>query len=120
MDIARQGLEAWRAGDFQTIERILDPNVEWRATEPGAWDCLSRDDVMQTLRERYEQGFTKGDLQFRDGGVDAVVVIAHPSEVGGPEWPDETATVMTFRNNRVVSMQDYRTETEAVAAAGRT
>jgi hypothetical protein len=34
---------------------------------------------MQTLRERYEQGFAKGDLQFREGGADAVIVIAHPS-----------------------------------------
>ena len=32
--------------------------------------------------------------------------------------PDETATVMKFRDDRVVSMQDYRTEAEALAAAG--
>ena len=120
MDIAREGLEAWRAGDFETIEEILDPNVEWHATEPGEWDCHGREDVMQTLRERHEQGFAKGDLQFQDGGADAVIVIAHPSEVGGPDWPDETVTVMKFRGDRVVSMQDYRTEAEALAAAGQT
>jgi ketosteroid isomerase-like protein len=107
--IAREGLEAWRKGDFETIEEILDPNVEWRATEPGEWDCHGRDDVMQTLRERYEQGFAKGDLKLLEGG-------AHAVEVGGPDWPSETATVMEFRNERVVSMQDYRTEAEALAA----
>jgi ketosteroid isomerase-like protein len=115
-DIAREGLEAWRKGDFETIEEILDPNVEWHATEPGEWDCHGRDDVMQTLRERYEQGFAKGDLQFLEGGEHAVIVVAHPSEIGGPDWPSETATVMQFRNERVVSMQDYRTEAEALAA----
>jgi ketosteroid isomerase-like protein len=115
-EIAREGLEAWRKGDFETIEEILDRNVEWHATEPGEWDCHSRDDVMQTLRERYEQGFAKGDLQFREGGEHAVIVVAHPSEIGGPDWPSETATVMHFRNERVVSMQDYRTEAEAIAA----
>jgi ketosteroid isomerase-like protein len=118
MDVAREGLEAWRRGDFQTIEKILDPNVEWHATEPGEWDCHGRDDVMQTLRERYEQGFAKGDLQFREGGADAVIVIAHPSEIGGPDWPDEAVTVMNFRNDRVASMQDYRTEAEALAVVG--
>jgi len=117
LDIARKGLEAWRSGDFNSIERMLDPNVVWRAAEPGEWDCQDRDDVMQTLRERYEQGFVSGDLQLRDGGADAVIVVAHPSEIGGPEWPDETATVIRFQGDRVVSMQDYATEAEALAAA---
>ena len=119
-EIARRGFDAWRAGDFETIERILDPDVEWGSFEAGDWDCHNRDDVMQTLRERYEQGFAAGDLRFRDGGEDSVIVIAHPSEIGGPDWPDETATVITFHRDRVVSMQDYRTEAEALAAAGQT
>jgi ketosteroid isomerase-like protein len=118
-ELAQRGLEAWRAGDFETIERILDPDVEWRWFEPGEWDCHSREDVMRTLRERYEAGFAKGDLQFKDAGDDAVVVVSHPSEIGGPDWPDETATVMRFRDERVVSMQDYRTEAEALDAVSQ-
>jgi hypothetical protein len=119
-EIALEGLEAWRKGDFGTVEEILDGNVVWHAIEPGEWDCHGRDEVMQTLRERYEQGFAKGDLQFRDGGEHAVIVVAHPSEIGGSEWPSEIATVMKFRNERVVSMQDYRTEAEALAAVEQT
>jgi len=45
--------------------------------------------------------------------------VTHPSKLGGPDWPDETATVITFRGDRVASMQDYRTEAEALAAAGQ-
>jgi hypothetical protein len=75
---------------------------------------------MQTLRERYEQGFAKGDLLFRDGGERAVIVVAHPSDVGGSDWPSEIATVLRFRNERVVSMQDYPTEAEALAAVEQT
>ena len=71
---------------------------------------------MQTLRDRYEQGFAKGDLHFREGGEHAVIVVAHPSEIGGSDWPSEIATVMQFGNERVVSMQDYRTEDEALAS----
>ncbi len=118
-EIAREGLEAWRKGDFETIEEILDPNVEWRWFEPGGWDCHGRDEVIRTLRERYEQGFARGELEFRDGGEQAVIVVSHPSEIGGPDWPSETATVMQFRNKRVVSMQDYRTEAEAIAAVNQ-
>jgi ketosteroid isomerase-like protein len=119
IEIARRGLEAWRSGDFQTVERMLDPEVEWRWFEPGDWDCHSRDDVLRTLRERYEQGFADGDMKLRDGGEDAVILVSHPSEIGGPDWADETATVMKFHGDRVVSMRDYRTEAEALAATGQ-
>ena len=118
MSIAAEGLDAWRRGDFATVERILDPNVEWGWFEPGEWNCHNRDDVMRTLRERYEQGFARGRLEFRDGGEDAVIVVSYPSEIGGPEWPDETATIMRFRDGKVVSMHDYQTEVEALKASG--
>ena len=95
---------------------IFDPEVKWHWFERGEWDCHSRDDVMRTLRERHAQGFAKGRLEFHDAGADSVVVTAHPSEVGGPEWPSETSTVIQFRDGRVVAMKDYRTEAEALAA----
>jgi ketosteroid isomerase-like protein len=113
---ARDGLEAWRRGDFETIESMLDPDIEWRWFEPGDWDCHNRDDVMRTLRQRHAHGFAEGRIEFRDAGEDAVIVVSYPREIGGPEWPEETATVMTFRGDRIVSMQDYRTEADARAA----
>jgi hypothetical protein len=79
-------------------------------------DCQSRDDVMRTLRQRHAAGFAEGGLNFHDVGSDAVVVAAHPSEIGGQEWPDDTSTVIRFHEGKVVSMQDYRTEAEALAA----
>jgi ketosteroid isomerase-like protein len=119
-EIAREGLEAWRHGDFETIERILDPAVEWNWFEPGDWDCRGRSEVMQTLRDRYAQGFAEGELEFRDAGPEAVIVVAQPSRIGGPEWPAETATVLRFRGERVVSMQDFPTAAEALAAVEQT
>jgi ketosteroid isomerase-like protein len=100
------------------LEQFFDRDVTWRWFEPGEWDCKSRDDVMRTLRARHEQGFAKCDVEFRDGGEDAIIVVTHPSEIAGPEWPAETATLMRFRDGRVVSMRDYKTELEAQKAAG--
>ena len=71
---------------------------------------------MRVLRERYEQGFAKGRLELLDGGQDALIVVAHPGEIGGAEWPAEVATVMRFRAGKVVSMQDYPTVAEALDA----
>jgi hypothetical protein len=45
-ELARSGLEAWRVGDFATIEDMLEPNVEWHCFEDGEWDCHNREDVM--------------------------------------------------------------------------
>lgn len=117
--IATEGLAAWRRGDFETLETILDPKVEWTAFEPGDADCHGRDDVMRVLHERYEQGFARGELDLSDAGADTVIAVSHPSAIGGPEWPDETATVMLFRGGAVVSMQDYLTKAEALAAVGK-
>lgn len=114
MELARRGLNAWREGDFKMMESMLDPDVQWRWFEPGEWDCHNRDDVMGVIRERYEQGFARGDIEFIDAGPDTVVVVAHPREIGGDDWPAEAATVMTFREGKVVDMQDYRTREEAL------
>src|SRR5438067_4579213 len=117
LTLAQQGFEAWRCGDFEALEQLFAPEVEWYWFEPGEWDCHSREDVMRALRERHEAGFAEGRLNLHDAGPDTVVVTAHPSEIGGPEWPEETSTVIRFRDGKVVSMQDYRTESEALAAA---
>ena len=82
--LARDGFEAWQRGDFATLEAKLDPDVQWRWFEPGEWDCHNRGDVMRTLRERYQQGFAAGDLEFVDGGEDSVIVVAHPAAVRQP------------------------------------
>jgi ketosteroid isomerase-like protein len=95
---------------------MFAPDVEWRWFEPGDWDCRSRKDVMRTLRQRHAAGFAEGRLIFHEAGPEVVIVTAHPSEIGRPEWPAETSTVIRFRDGKVVAMQDYRTEAEARAA----
>src|SRR5205085_10607780 len=98
------------------LELQLEPACEWHWYEPGEWDCQGSNEVLRTLRERHEQGFAAGSLEFRDVSDDTVIVVSRPSEIGGAEWPPETATVMRFRSGNVVSMQDYRNELEALAA----
>src|SRR2546427_13019791 len=97
LTVAQQGFDAWRRGDFDALEAIFAPDVEWRWFEPGDWDCHSRDDVMRTLRQRQAAGLAEGRLNFHDAGSDVVVVTAHPSEIAGPEWLDETSTVIRFQ-----------------------
>jgi ketosteroid isomerase-like protein len=116
LTLAKEGLEAWRQGDFGSIESMLDPGATWRASEPGVWDCDNRADILRTLRERHEEGFARSEVELLDGGPDAVIVVAHPRVIGGEDWPEETATVISFRDAKIVAMQDYPTRDEAVAA----
>ena len=117
MKLARDGFAAWQRGDFDAVEDMLDPAVRWGWFEPGDWDCQSRQDVMRTLRERHQQGFGRSSLEFLEAGKGAVIVVAHPRQTAGPDWPEETATIVTFRGGKVVEMKDYRTRAEALAAA---
>jgi ketosteroid isomerase-like protein len=120
MAAVQGGFDAWRRGDFEHVEALLDPAAEWYAPEPGEWDCHGREDVMRTLRERYDQGFNRVVMRFLEAGEGAVIIVSHPAAVGGADWPEEIATLISLRDGRVFRMQDYRTEAEAVAAAGAT
>jgi ketosteroid isomerase-like protein len=113
------GLDAWRHGDFRKLQALLDPAATWHGFEPGEWDCRNRDDVVRTLRERLEQGFGRARMEVVDAGRGKVIAVSWPREIGGDEWPEETATVISFRDGRIVSMRDYRSREEALAAVGR-
>lgn len=82
----------------------------------GSGTATTGDDILRTLRERHKQGFARGELEVLDGGPDVVIVVSHPRDIGGEEWPEETATVISFRDAKIVAMQDYPTRDEAVAA----
>jgi ketosteroid isomerase-like protein len=115
--LAQEGLAAWRRGDLSYVESMLDPGATWRWWEPGEWDCANRDDIIRTLRERHEQGFGRGEMEFVDGGPGIVIVVSRPRMIGGEDWPEETATVISFRGEKIVAMQDYPTRADAVAAS---
>ena len=117
--LARSGLEAWRRGDLDAVEEMLARDATWRWFESGEWDCDSREEILGRLRERYEQGFGRGEMELVDAGPGAVIAVSWPREVGGEEWPAETATVISFRDDKIVFMQDYRTRDEAIAAVGK-
>lgn len=116
MQLLREGLDAWRRGDLAAVEAMFDPEATWHATEPGEWDCQNRAHIVHILRERFEQGFARADVELVDARSDAAVMVSHPSRIGGDEWPDLIATVFRFKGDKIVAMRDYRTREEALAA----
>src|SRR5947209_4721072 len=111
---ARVGLEAWQRGEFGALETMLAPEVELLWWDPGEWDCYGRADVMRLLRERHAQGFARGRMELIEAGENRLIMVTYPAEVGGPDWPEETATVITFRGGKAVHMQQHPTLEEAL------
>ena len=118
MERARVGLEAWQRGDVDALEPLLDPSVELTWWEPGEWDCHGRDEVLALLRERAEEGAMRAEVELVDAGEDALVVARRATVQDGPEAGFRPATLITFRDGRVVSMRQFRHREEALAAAG--
>ena len=113
---ARARLQRWRDGDPSALEELLDPDVELFWWEPGDWDCHSRDEVLRQLRTRHEEGAPRGEVELIDAGDDTLISVSRRNPDRDPDWPEESATVITFRGGRAVLMQQYRSRAAALSA----
>ena len=119
VELVRNAFEAWRRGDVDELAQLIDPNVEWSWWEAGPWDCHGREQVLQVMRERDRQG-VKGELEeLLDAGDKVMIGVRGPDlERFFGDGQDRVYNVFTFRNGKVVRMQDYRTRDEALAGVG--
>ncbi|HET9647984.1 MAG TPA: ankyrin repeat domain-containing protein [Microlunatus sp.] len=104
------GLSAWTRGDLDALEEVLDPQVTFRAAEPGPWDCDGRDAVMALLRLRERQQPDQ-DRRARVARRDDVTFV-----VSGLGDSDETTTVVTVADGRVIAMRQVTAEARDAAA----
>ena len=115
LEMARSGLEAWHRGDVDALAPLLDPDVELTWWEPGEWDCHSRDDVLRLLAQRRSEGVNRAEVELIDAGEDVLVSVSHT--VDRPDWPDEPATVIRFRDGKAIEMRQFKSREEALTAA---
>ena len=115
MEKARVGLQAWQDGDLSALEELLDPNVALFGWEPGDSDCHSRDDVLRLLSQRRREGANRAEVELIDAGEDVLISVSHT--IDRPDWPDEPATVIRFRDGKAIEMRQFKSREEALAAA---
>ena len=115
---ARAALAAWQRGDLSALEPMLDADVELLWWEPGDWDCHGREAVLGLLRERARQGAGKAGWDLIEAG-DSLVVARRETVREGPEAGTRPATLVTFRHGKVVSMRQFRSREDALAAVER-
>ncbi|MBS1895347.1 MAG: nuclear transport factor 2 family protein [Actinobacteria bacterium] len=117
LEVARAGLEAWQRGDVDALVPLLDEEVELTWWEPGEWDCHGREEVLALLRERAGEGAGVMGLELTDAGPDAIVSTRTTTVAEGPAAGLRPATLIRFRDGRVVAMRQFPDRTEALAAA---
>ena len=117
MQRARDVLRAWQAGDLSPLKDLLDPDVDLIWWEASWWDCHSRDDVMRLLERLKQSGFGGAEIELIDAGDDVLVTVSHPRRHRGEGWPEDAATVITFRDGKAIHLWQFRTPDQALAAA---
>jgi len=115
LDQARRALGAWQAGDLSVLEPLLAPDVELLWWKPGEWDCHGRDAVLALLRDRAPTGAGRADVDLTEIGDS--LVVTRRSRRSRQQAGARPATLVTFSEGKVVSMRQFRTLAEALAAA---
>ena len=126
VQLVREFLEAGQRQDWERAADLLDPNAEMHGTVGG----LGEGQVYRGLGEMVEE-YEKVDLEAWDERRleptqflhtdDLVVVLLHEYRRGkgsGVELEDDTAAVFQVRDGRVVRVQGYMDQDEALKAAG--
>ena len=122
--LARDGYEALMRGELEVIEDLMAPDLTWHWWKHGPWDCHSRAEALEVIRDRMGQDAIGELREVTDLGEDRVLVVmgvrtnsaVTVADLGLSEGHEETANVVTFRDGKVVAMQDYRTRAEALEA----
>lgn len=119
-EVVRRAYDALANGRLEELEQFLHPDAQWLGVERGPWDCIGREQVLATLRERLQQNAV-GELdEIRDVG-DAVLVtlIAAPDVVELLDLPSNRSSILVECNEgQVVRMRDFASSADALAAAG--
>lgn len=108
-DPIETGLRAWETGDLDALEGVLAPDVSLLAVEPGAWDCVGREQVMALLRRRRTGGPAYRVHLRRIDEHTWTVTSDAPVDPGGPE-PFSHSTRITVVGAQVTVMQQYRAD----------
>ncbi|MEA2459542.1 MAG: hypothetical protein QOC95_2514 [Thermoleophilaceae bacterium] len=120
VELVRRAFEAFSCGDLEAVSEVLDPAVSYTWVEPGPWDCHNADEVLRVAEERHSEAVAGPVRELIDAGDQIVLRLENPhaEAYGAAPGEDATTVVFTVSAGRIVSMHDYRSRSEALAAVG--
>ncbi len=111
----RRTADAFRSGDLDALEALVDPDVVWHVPgdHPFAGEIRGRDALLEWLRRVAEIGFTlrEHDVLANDAHVVALSYMGAKRE--GLEVETRVVTVFHFRNGRQLERWFYPDDADA-------
>jgi hypothetical protein len=102
-------LAASVSGEVEPVRAWMDPSVHWYA--PGLDDCHGEEAVLESMRHLVgEDEADDLDTECIDAGQSVVVVVRRRDAARTVE----RVTSITFAADRIVQLQDYRSEQDAL------
>ena len=126
VDIVREAFAAFKARAWERMAQLTDPEVEFHGTVGGLEEgriAHGLSEIIKTFENEDLEAREERRLEpeeFIDAG-DEVVVLMHEYRRGrgsGVELENDTAVVFAVRDGRVVRIQGYMDQSEALEAAG--
>jgi len=119
-DAVRELYDLARRAKHQELRGLLVEDVTWHPAREGAWKpCTNADEVVKTLLWR--AGMNKmRPFDFIDLGDRVVVQLRGRGigRLGAKGFFPRLFQIVVLRGGKVVSIKDYSTRDEALAAAG--
>lgn len=124
IDLAREAIEAWNAGDMDRLRELYDPDAvmqyvvsDWPETGP----FIGRDAIMRQFRWLRETWDADSLDLVGDPVATGPRVVVHAvwrTAGRGPGGDMEMAWVYTWRGGLIVSAEFFQDHAEALEAAG--
>jgi ketosteroid isomerase-like protein len=121
--LVRALIEAWNAGDTESIRGAIDRDVFMRSPEdwPESGPFLGRDAVLRAfeqLRETFDCDWHEVITEPLSVGDQVAVRTIWHGEGRGPRLRQESTHVYTVRDGRVVRLEFFADHDEALRAIG--
>lgn len=119
-DVLVRFLLAWREGRSSDIEALLDDGVVWQGLR-GDDISRNRKEAMDIIRPTLGRTGLGEHLEILMHGQQVVLGLGAPDfrKLGDVPIDGQVFHVFTFRDGKVVRIQEYKTREGALVAAGR-
>ncbi len=111
MDHEQQVRATWEAlsrGDFDTVGAAFAADARWLAVEDGPWNCESRTQILNVMRENRARRVLEGEVEEVLDVGERVVVAFRPARHDPEGWPLDNGiryVVLTLRDDLVTEMK---------------
>jgi ketosteroid isomerase-like protein len=116
-------LEAYRLAkrsDHEALRPRIADDATWHPAKEGAWNpCRNADQIVRTLLWRtHANRMRPGEVIDLGDRVLLQIKGIRLSQLGGRGFHPRLYQIVVVRGGKIVSMRDYRSREEALAAAG--